>query len=53
MHYICFDAFAGRWIMNDARPSWWLSPILASTCFFGPAGLLFYLLLRPQLAAQR
>jgi hypothetical protein len=46
MHYICFDAFAGRWIVNDAKPSYRLSPILALTCFFGPAGLGLYLVLR-------
>lgn len=46
-HYICFDAFVARWIMNDVtRPSYRLSPILALTCFFGPAGLLVYLTVR-------
>ena len=53
LHYICFDAFAGRWIVNDARPSYRLSPVLALTCFFGPAGLLLYLVMRPKLSAQR
>jgi hypothetical protein len=46
MHYICFDAFAARWIVNDAQPSYRLSPILVLTCLFGPAGLLLYLVKR-------
>jgi hypothetical protein len=53
MHYICFDAFAARWIVNDATPSHRLSPILLLTCFFGPAGLFLYLMLRPRFRAQR
>ena len=53
MHYICFDAFAARWIVNDAQPSYHLSAILVLTCLFGPAGLLLYLSLRSVLRAQR
>jgi len=49
MHYICFDAFAARWIVNDAKPSYALSPVLLLTCFFGPAGLVLYLMLRKKL----
>jgi hypothetical protein len=49
-HYLCFDAFVGRWIMNDAPDAGYrLAPILALTLFFGPAGLLLYLALRARL----
>lgn len=49
-HYLCFDAFVARWIVNDAGPSYRLSPVIALTCFFGPAGLLLYLVLRSRRA---
>jgi hypothetical protein len=53
MHYLCFDAMVGRWIVNDAPNAGYArSPILLLTLFFGPAGLLLYLALRPRLAAQ-
>ena len=57
MHYLCFDALAARWIVNDAqamgRHDYKLSPIIALTCFFGPAGFLLYLCVRPRLKAGR
>lgn len=50
MHYLCFDAFVARWMMNDAPDAGYaLSPILLLTLMFGPAGLLFYIALRPRL----
>src|SRR6185436_277753 len=39
-HYLCFDLFVARWIMNDAPDAgYWLSPILFLTLMFGPVGL--------------
>ncbi len=52
MHYLCFDAFVGRWIVADAPEAGYrLSPILLLTLMFGPAGLLLYLGLRSRLRA--
>lgn len=54
MHYLCFDAFVGRWIVNDApQAGYRLSPVLALVLFFGPAGLLLYLALRGRLRGVR
>ena len=54
VHYLCFDLFVGRWIMNDAPDTgYWLSPILFLTLMFGPAGLLLYLAARPWLRRAR
>lgn len=53
MHYLCFDAFVGRWIVNDApQAGYKLSPVLLLTLFFGPAGLLLYLALRSRLRSS-
>jgi hypothetical protein len=53
-HYLCFDLFVARWIMNDAPDAgYWLTPILALTLFFGPVGLLCYLAVRGPLGFDR
>lgn len=50
MHYLCFDAFVARWMVNDAPEAGYrLAPVLLLTLFFGPAGLLLYLALRERL----
>jgi hypothetical protein len=52
VHYLCFDLFAARWMMNDAPDAGHrLTPILLLTLLFGPAGLLCYLGLRSWLQA--
>jgi len=49
-HYLCFDAFVARWMVNDAPDAGYkLSPVLLLTLFFGPCGMLLYLALRPVL----
>ena len=53
-HYLCFDLFVARWIMNDAPDAgYWLTPILFVTLMFGPAGLLCYLAVRGPLGFDR
>ena len=53
-HYLCFDLFVARWIMNDAPDAgYWLTPILLLTFMFGPAGLLCYLAVRGPLGFDR
>lgn len=53
-HYVCFDLFVARWIMNDAPDAgYWLAPILLLTLMFGPAGLLCYLAVRGPLGFDR
>ena len=43
VHYLCFDLFVGRWIMNDApNGGYRLAPVLFLTLMFGPVGLLLY-----------
>lgn len=52
VHYLCFDLFVARWIMNDAPDAGHrLAPILVLTLLFGPAGLLCYLAFRSSLQA--
>jgi Domain of unknown function (DUF4281) len=52
VHYLCFDLFVARWMMNDAPDAGYrLAPILVLTLFFGPAGLLCYLSVRSWLQA--
>ena len=50
VHYLAFDLWVGRWIVDDLlaadRSRWWLLPTLPLTFMFGPCGLLLYLLLR-------
>jgi hypothetical protein len=44
VHYLCFDLFVGRWIMNDApNGGYRLVPVLFLTLVFGPLGLLLYI----------
>ncbi len=53
-HYLCFDLFVARWIMNDAPDAgYWLTPILFLTLMFGPVGLLCYLAVRGPLGFDR
>jgi hypothetical protein len=43
VHYLCFDLFVGRWIMNDApQGGYRLVPVLFLTLMAGPVGLLLY-----------
>jgi len=52
VHYLCFDLFVARWMMNDAPDAGYrLAPILLLTLVFGPAGLLCYLAFRSSLQA--
>jgi hypothetical protein len=54
IHYLCFDLFVARWIMNDAPDAgYWLTPILFLTLMFGPVGLLCYLAARGPLGFDR
>jgi hypothetical protein len=54
VHYLCFDLFVARWIMNDAPDGgYWLTPILFLTLMFGPVGLLCYLAVRGPLGFDR
>jgi len=50
VHYLAFDLFIGRWIVDDVvasgRSRWWLLPCLPLTFLFGPAGLLLYFAVR-------
>ena len=44
VHYLCFDMFVGRWIMNDAPAGGYrLAVPLFLTLMVGPVGLLLYL----------
>jgi hypothetical protein len=53
-HYLCFDLFVARWIMNDAPDAgYWLTPVLFLTLMFGPVGLLCYLAVRGPLGFDR
>jgi hypothetical protein len=53
-HYLCFDLFVARWIVNDApRGGYWLAPILFLTLMVGPVGLLCYLAARGPLGYDR
>jgi hypothetical protein len=46
-HYLCFDLFVARWIMNDApNGGYRLAPVLFFTLMAGPVGLLLYSLAR-------
>jgi hypothetical protein len=48
VHYLCFDLFVARWIVNDAPDAGYrLAPVLLLTLMFGPVGLLLYSLGRP------
>jgi hypothetical protein len=49
-HFLAFDIFVGTWIARNSVkrgvPALLVIPCLALTLFFGPTGLLAYLLLR-------
>jgi hypothetical protein len=49
-HYLAFDLFIGGWEVRDAQsrgvPHLIVVPALILTFLFGPAGLLFYLMVR-------
>ncbi len=49
-HYLAFDLFIGGWEVRDARARGvrhlFIVPALVLTFFFGPAGLLVYLVIR-------
>jgi hypothetical protein len=50
IHYLAFDLLIGHWEVRDAQsrniPHLLVVPSLALTFLFGPAGWLFYLVLR-------
>lgn len=52
VHYLAFDLFVGSWIAERAAVMKLhralLVPVLLLTFMFGPAGLLAFVLLRPQ-----
>jgi len=49
-HFLAFDLFVGRWICLDSQErrisSWLMAPVLFLTLMLGPAGFLFYLVVR-------
>ena len=49
-HFLAFDLFVGRWIYLDSQErrvsAWLTAPVLFLTLMLGPAGFLFYLLVR-------
>ena len=55
IHYLAFDLMVGLFIVTDASrvgiTHWWLFPALVLTLLFGPAGLLFYLVMRSLLTS--
>lgn len=57
IHYLAFDLFVGRWIVDDGAARsvsrWLLLPCLVLTFLFGPVGLLAYWALRARAAAAR
>jgi hypothetical protein len=43
VHYLCFDTFVARWMMNRAPAGGYrLAPVLVATMMFGPIGLLLF-----------
>lgn len=50
VHYLAFDLVVGNWETADAArhgiPHWLVIPCLLLTLFFGPAGLMLYILVR-------
>ncbi len=57
VHYLAFDLFVGRWIVDDgtdlAVPRLLLLPCLVLTFLLGPVGLLAYWALRTRARAAR
>lgn len=58
LHYLAFDLFVGTWVARDSVERgispWLVAPSLLLTLFFGPTGLLLYLVViavRPRGAA--
>jgi hypothetical protein len=51
IHFIAFDLFVGRRIYVDSQErrisAWVTAPALFLTLMLGPAGFLFYLVIRP------
>jgi len=49
-HFLAFDLFVGRWIYLDSQErrvsAWLVAPVLFLSLMLGPAGLLFYLIVR-------
>jgi hypothetical protein len=56
VHYLAFDLFIGRWIVDDAQaravPRLAVLPCLVLTFLFGPVGLLLHFALRSSLGAR-
>jgi hypothetical protein len=53
VHYLCFDTFVARWMMNEAPDAGYrLAPILIATMMFGPIGLLAFRVARPLLVRK-
>jgi Domain of unknown function (DUF4281) len=50
IHYLAFDLFVGSWIFQDAKSKvinhFLLIPCLLLCFMFGPAGLVFYMILK-------
>ena len=50
VHFLAFDLFVGRWIYLDSQDrrisAWLMVPVLFLTLMLGPAGFLFYLVVR-------
>ena len=50
VHFLAFDLFVGRWIYLDSEErhvsAWLMAPVLFLTLMLGPAGFLFYLVVR-------
>lgn len=57
VHFLAFDLFVGRWMVDDAsssgRSRWPLWPGLPATFLYGPAGVLLYLAARYAAARVR
>ena len=54
VHFLCFDLFCARWMVNEAPEAGYkLAPVLLLTLFYGPVGLLAFLMLRSQLVPAR
>src|SRR6266478_9152578 len=50
VHFLAFDLCVGRWIYLDSQDrrisAWLMAPVLFLTLMLGPAGFLFYLVVR-------
>jgi hypothetical protein len=54
VHYLCFDTFVARWMVNQAPAAGYrLSPVLFATMMFGPIGLLAFFATRRWLERAR